>query len=50
VALGQEMNGKRVVLSGLHSGEKIIIDGVQRVQPGAAIAPHLAVPGKLASN
>lgn len=50
VALGQEMNGKRVVLSGLHSGEKIIIDGVQRVQPGAPIAPHLAVPGKLASN
>jgi multidrug efflux system membrane fusion protein len=50
VALGQEMNGKRVVLSGLHSGEKIIIDGVQRVQPGSAIAPHLAVPGKLASN
>ncbi len=50
VALGQEMNGKRVVISGLHSGEKIIIDGIQRVQPGAAIAPHLAVPGKLASN
>ncbi|MEI9932560.1 MAG: efflux RND transporter periplasmic adaptor subunit [Rhizomicrobium sp.] len=50
VALGQEMNGKRVVLSGLHSGEKIIIDGIQRVQPGAAIAPHLAIPGKLASN
>jgi multidrug efflux system membrane fusion protein len=50
VTLGQEMNGKRVVLSGLHSGEKIIIDGVQRVQPGATIAPHLAVPGKLALN
>jgi len=50
VALGQELNGKRVVLSGLHSGEKIIIDGVQRVQPGASIAPHFAVPGKLAAN
>jgi multidrug efflux system membrane fusion protein len=50
VALGQEMDGKRVVLSGLHSGEKIIIDGVQRVQPGASIAPHFAVPGKLAAN
>ena len=48
VALGQEMDGKRVVLSGLHSGEKIIIDGVQRVQPGAVVDPHLA--GKLASN
>jgi multidrug efflux system membrane fusion protein len=50
VALGQEMEGKRVVISGLHSGEKIVIDGIQRLQPGAAIAPHLAVPGKLASN
>jgi multidrug efflux system membrane fusion protein len=50
VALGQEMDGKRVVLSGLHSGEKIIIDGVQRVQPGASVDPHLAAPGKLASN
>ena len=48
VALGQEMDGKRVVLSGLHSGERIIVDGVQRVQPGAAVDPHLA--GKLASN
>jgi len=50
VALGQEMDGKRVVISGLHSGEKIIIDGVQRVQPGAAVDPYLAGPGKLASN
>jgi len=48
VALGQEMDGKRVVLSGLRSGEKIIVDGVQRVQPGTAVEPHLA--GKLASN
>ena len=48
VALGQEMDGKRVVLSGLRSGEKIIVDGVQRVQPGAAVEPHFA--GKLASN
>jgi len=48
VALGQEMDGERVVLSGLRSGEKIIVDGVQRVQPGAAVEPHFA--GKLASN
>ncbi len=50
VVLGQEMDGKRVVLSGLHSGDRIIVDGVQRVQPGAAVDPHLAGPGKLASN
>ncbi|HTT99114.1 MAG TPA: efflux RND transporter periplasmic adaptor subunit [Rhizomicrobium sp.] len=50
VALGQEMDGKRVVISGLHSGEKIIIDGVQRVQPGVSVDPHPAGPGKFASN
>jgi multidrug efflux system membrane fusion protein len=50
VALGQEMDGKRVVLSGLHSGEKIIVDGMQRVQPGAQVDPHLVAQGKLASN
>jgi multidrug efflux pump subunit AcrA (membrane-fusion protein) len=38
-----------VVLSGLQPGEKIIVDGVQRVQPGAVVEPHLAGP-KLASN
>jgi len=49
VTLGQEVNGERVVLSGLLPREKIIVDGVQRVQPGAVVAPHLAGP-KLAAN
>jgi multidrug efflux system membrane fusion protein len=48
VTLGQEMDGKRVVLSGLKGGDRIIVDGVQRVQPGAAIEPHVVT--KLASN
>ncbi|HEX3810466.1 MAG TPA: efflux RND transporter periplasmic adaptor subunit [Rhizomicrobium sp.] len=42
VALGQEVGGNRVVLSGLHSGERVIVDGLQRVQPGAAVDPHFA--------
>jgi multidrug efflux system membrane fusion protein len=53
VALGQDVNGERVVLSGLRSGEKIIVDGLQRVQPGAAVDPHIASAAqqrKLASN
>lgn len=49
VTLGQDVNGERVVLSGLQPREKIIVDGVQRVQPGAVVEPHLAGP-KLASN
>jgi multidrug efflux system membrane fusion protein len=41
VALGQEVNGERVVVSGLHPGEQIIVDGLQRVSPGASVAPHV---------
>jgi multidrug efflux system membrane fusion protein len=48
VKLGQAMDGKRLVISGLRSGDKIIVDGVQRVQPGAVVEPHLQ--GKLAAN
>ena len=53
VALGQQVNGERVVLSGLHPGEKIIVNGMQRITPGAAVAPHfaaLATVRKLASR
>ena len=49
VTLGQDVNGARVVLSGLQPREKIIVDGVQRVQPGAVVEPHPA-GRKLASN
>ena len=35
VALGGEVGGDRVVTSGLHPGEHIIVDGLQKVQPGA---------------
>ncbi|HEY2444790.1 MAG TPA: efflux RND transporter periplasmic adaptor subunit [Rhizomicrobium sp.] len=40
VALGQEVNGDRVVVSGLRPGEKIIVDGTQRVAPGEIVAPR----------
>jgi multidrug efflux system membrane fusion protein len=42
VALGAEVGGDRVVTSGLHSGEDIIVDGLQKVQPGAVVAEHFA--------
>ncbi len=51
VKLGEEVNGERVVLAGLKSGETIVVDGLQRVQPGAVLAPHLAEPRRqFASN
>jgi multidrug efflux system membrane fusion protein len=42
VVLGQEVGGNRVVLSGLHSGERIIVDGLQKIAPGADVDPHFA--------
>lgn len=42
VALGKEVGGERVVTSGLHDGERIIVSGLQKVQPGAPVDP---VPG-----
>jgi multidrug efflux system membrane fusion protein len=42
VALGQTVGGDRVVTSGLHKGEEIVVDGLQKVQPGALVEPHLA--------
>lgn len=42
VALGRTVNGERVVTSGLHRGDEIVVDGLQKVQPGAVVEPHLA--------
>ncbi len=42
VKLGSSMEQQRIVLSGLSAGEKIIIDGVQHVQPGAVVEPKEA--------
>ncbi len=39
VRLGPSIDGLRVVRSGLASGEKIVVSGLQRVRPGAPIAP-----------
>jgi len=40
VALGEAHEGLRVVKSGLNQGERIVVDGLQRLQPGALIEPH----------
>ncbi|HXJ00712.1 MAG TPA: efflux RND transporter periplasmic adaptor subunit [Micropepsaceae bacterium] len=37
VALGQEVAGKRIVLSGLHSGERVIVDGLQHIAPETTV-------------
>jgi multidrug efflux system membrane fusion protein len=40
VELGPEFEGKRVIRSGLHAGDKIVVNGLQRVRPGMPVAPE----------
>jgi multidrug efflux system membrane fusion protein len=42
VTLGPVVDGLRVVRSGLQGGEKIVINGLQRVRPGARVQPTVA--------
>lgn len=39
VTLGANVNGLRVVTSGLKGGERVVVGGVQRVRPGSLLAP-----------
>jgi multidrug efflux system membrane fusion protein len=41
VTLGASVDSLRVVNSGLKSGERIVVNGLQRVRPGALVAPQL---------
>jgi multidrug efflux system membrane fusion protein len=40
VTLGPAVDGKRIVRSGLLAGEKIIVNGIERVRPGMAVTPQ----------
>jgi membrane fusion protein, multidrug efflux system len=40
VTLGANVNGLRIVTSGLHPQERVIVNGLQRVRPGALVAPE----------
>ncbi len=41
VVLGPNIEGLRVVRDGLKAGEKIVVNGLQRVRPGAPITPQM---------
>ena len=47
VRLGVEVDGKRVVTAGLKPGDRLILDGLQKLAPGAPVAPH---PVRTAQN
>jgi multidrug efflux system membrane fusion protein len=40
VSLGPNVDGLRVVTEGLKPGEQIVVNGLQRVRPGALVAPQ----------
>jgi len=41
VTLGASVNGLRIVQSGLKPNERIVVNGLQRVRPGAVVAPEV---------
>ena len=46
VQLGPVIDGLRVVQSGLAPGETIVVNGLQRVRPGAQVAPQRVAMGE----
>jgi multidrug efflux system membrane fusion protein len=49
VTLGPQVDGNRVVLSGLKAGDRVILDHLQRLAPGAPVMPN-AAHSRTASN
>jgi multidrug efflux system membrane fusion protein len=40
VTLGAPVNGLRVVTKGLKAGERVVVNGLQHIRPGALVAPQ----------
>ncbi len=41
VTLGANVDGLRIVSSGLKANERVVVNGLQRVRPGALVAPQV---------
>ena len=51
ISLGPVAEGMRVITAGLKAGERIIVNGLQRVRPGAVVAPQMvSMDGKPAQQ
>lgn len=50
VRLGPVIDGLRVVRDGVKAGEKIVVNGLQRVRPGAPVAAAQVVPMESATS
>ena len=40
VTLGAHVNGLRIVTTGLKPDERVVVNGLQRIRPGALVAPQ----------
>lgn len=50
VSLGMSVEGERIVTRGLQPGERVIVDGLQRVRPGTLLAPSPIEPTALTTT
>jgi multidrug efflux system membrane fusion protein len=41
LGLGGEADGLRIITSGVTAGERVVLDGLQRLKPGSLVAPEL---------
>ena len=46
VTLGRAVEGLRVVTSGLSGGERIVVNGLQRIRPGTLLRPEPVAMGE----
>ena len=50
VTLGASLEGLRIVTAGLTAGERIVVNGLQRVRPGALVKPEAVAMGERAGR
>lgn len=51
VKLGSQQDGLQVIASGLTAGDRIVVNGLQRIKPGDSVVPHLIpMPAVTTSN
>ncbi|MDP3618689.1 MAG: efflux RND transporter periplasmic adaptor subunit [Ramlibacter sp.] len=48
IRIGNEQNGQWVVMDGLKAGEQVMVDGFQKLQPGATVKPVPWTPPRVA--
>ncbi|MCB1563103.1 MAG: efflux RND transporter periplasmic adaptor subunit [Alphaproteobacteria bacterium] len=41
IEVGESVNGSRIVISGLSAGDRVIVEGIMKIQPGMTVAPQL---------